>query len=79
MRAFLVPKYYKANRLLVEEHRVLGRSLRSCFLFVFMHQKMTDGETWTENALFRLTSQAPASGSVCLKSVRMAPSGTRRR
>lgn len=40
--------------------------------------KMTDGETWIENALFRLTSQAPASGNVCLKSVRMAPCGTRR-
>lgn len=38
--------------------------------------KMTDGETWTGNALFRLTNRAPASGNACLK--RTAHYGTGR-
>lgn len=48
------------------------------FSLSFVNQKMTDGETWTGNALFRLTSREPASGSACLSSARMAPCGTGR-
>lgn len=48
------------------------------FSLSFLNQKMTDGETWTGNALFRLSSRAPASGSVCLISVRTVPCGTGR-
>lgn len=72
-------KVLYCNQAVCKEQSTVVRPLRPYFLFVFMHQKMTDGETWIENALFRLTSQAPASGNVCLKSVRMALCGTRRR
>lgn len=48
------------------------------FSLSFLNQKMTDGETWTGNAPFRLSSRAPASGSACPRSVRIALCGTER-